>query len=496
MSPASCVRKWIVLTGLLFAAPAVVIGNAAFVPQGTESPITGELSGDQTWPHVSVSAAGGWVVWQDQTIDGNGFGIGARRLDENLNPAGSAFRVNKTTKGDQEKPRVAVLNNGGAAVVWQSGPLGFQNIQARFYDASAASTHGADILVNVPAGASSGRYTTNVMFIRNNKARMQAKRLKMSQRTQLERTGNAAVAQLSDGTVVIAYASARKVSWTTQALSERVRKVGHRWLTNSILITELHSSDTMQDVYFQRFTATGEKIGGEMRANQFLPFNQRSPSIAARADGTFVLAWASDQQRTGGAGDSALAGMNMRGEIDGQGLRAQIDIVARIFSNDGTPVGDEFVVNTGDAPCSSPSVAASASGGFTIVWSQKDSARERSLDIVARAYSPAGNAITTGFNFNEYTYGDQHSPQITAAPGGQLVVWTSLKQDGSFEGVYGRWLNDGDITSAEFRVNTTTHLRQFQPAVAADANNRALVIWSSYQTEAGFDLFAQRYIAQ
>ena len=93
--------------------------------------------------------------------------------------------------------------------------------------------------------------------------------------------------------------------------------------------------------------------------------------------------------------------------------------------------------------------------------------------------------------------GDQSGPRIASAPGGQLVVWTSMSQDGSREGVYGRWLNDGAVSSSEFRVNTTTFLRQFMPAVAADSSNRALVIWSSYQGDgdSGFDLFGQRYIA-
>jgi hypothetical protein len=480
----------------LLATQAAVFSATTFVPQGGESAISGELPGDQTSSHLAISPDGGWVVWQDAFIDGQGLGIGARKLDANLAPSGAAFRVNKTTKGDQEKPRVSLLNGGGAVVVWQGGNFGFQNIYARFFDANGSALNKSDILVNRPDGKSSDRITTNLVMIRNNKPRVKLQRLKQTWQSKLERTGGAVAATLSDGSVIVAYTSSRKVSWTTQVVTERVRKVGRRWLTNSVLTSVPGSSDSMQDIYFQRFTATGEKIGEEIRANQFLPFNQHSPAIAARADGTFVLAWTSDQQRTGAAGDSALGQMNLSGEIQGPGLRAQSDIVARLYSNDGTPVAGEFVVNTDDILCSSPSVAASSGGGFTIAWMQKASARDRSLDIFARAYSPSGNPVTEGFLVNENTYGDQHTPRIAAAPGGQLVVWTSLKQDGSFEGVYGRWLNDGDITSSEFRVNTTTYLKQFQPSVAADAANRVMVIWSTYQTEAGFDLFGQRYTAQ
>jgi hypothetical protein len=76
------------------------------------------------------------------------------------------------------------------------------------------------------------------------------------------------------------------------------------------------------------------------------------------------------------------------------------------------------------------------------------------------------------------------------------VVWTSLQQDGSREGVFGRYIVNGALSGAEFRVNTTTNLRQFMPAVGSHSGGQAVVIWSSYQTEAAFDLFGQRYTAQ
>ncbi|HMJ88870.1 MAG TPA: hypothetical protein VK530_03595 [Candidatus Acidoferrum sp.] len=472
----------------------MVFSQAAFLPQGGEMEISGPLSGDQTAPAVAISPTGGWLVWQDPFIDGKGFGIGARKLDENFNPVGGALRVNKTIVGDQEKPRVASLNGGGAAVVWQGGKLGFQNIYVRFLNPDGTAINNSDILVNPPAGAGSYRVTTNWPVVRNNRVRIRTQRIKETFKRHLERTAGAVVATLSDGTVVVAYASGRKVSNTTQIMTERVKVRGPRSITNSVLVNVPSQSDTMQDIYFQRFTAAGEKIGSELRANQFLPFNQSAPTIAARSDGTFLMAWSSEQQRTGDVGDSAL-GQVVGGQIHGRGLLAQIDIVARVFSNDGTPVGDEFVVNDGDRPCSNPSAAASVGGGFTIAWTQKDAA-QASLEIYARAYSPAGSPITAGFRVNNHSYGDQHAPQISAVPAGQLVVWTSLAQDGSREGIFGRWLNDGTIATSEFPVNTTTISRQFHPTVAGSANNRALVIWSSFQSDGGFDLFGQRYNAQ
>jgi hypothetical protein len=76
-----------------------------------------------------------------------------------------------------------------------------------------------------------------------------------------------------------------------------------------------------------------------------------------------------------------------------------------------------------------------------------------------------------------------------------LIVWTSLGQDGSREGVYGQFVHeDGSLVGGEFRVNTTTVSSQMQPAVASDGAQQFLVIWTSFTGNPySFDLFAQRY---
>src|SRR6185369_4753706 len=76
-----------------------------------------------------------------------------------------------------------------------------------------------------------------------------------------------------------------------------VRWTGRRFLTNSVRVTLTSELDLMQDVYAQRFSSSGEKIGTEFIVNQFRDFNQRSPAIAALNSGGFVLAWSSEQQR-------------------------------------------------------------------------------------------------------------------------------------------------------------------------------------------------------
>jgi hypothetical protein len=122
------------------------------------------------------------------------------------------------------------------------------------------------------------------------------------------------------------------------------------------------------------------------------------------------------------------------------------------------------------------------------------SIRTNSWDIYTRTFnaSAAGGTVN---RVNSYTYGDQFAPRVTFDGTDLFVVWTSLAQDGSREGVYGQFLhNDGSVDGVELRVNSTTASQQIQPALASDGAGKFLVVWTSFVGGANsFDLFAQRY---
>ena len=76
-----------------------------------------------------------------------------------------------------------------------------------------------------------------------------------------------------------------------------------------------------------------------------------------------------------------------------------------------------------------------------------------------------------------------------------MIVWTSLGQDGSREGVFGQYVHeDGSLVGPELRVNTTTAGQQMQPVVASDGAAQFLVVWMGFTfSPNSMDLFAQRY---
>jgi hypothetical protein len=131
------------------------------------------------------------------------------------------------------------------------------------------------------------------------------------------------------------------------------------------------------------------------------------------------------------------------------------------------------------------------------VWSEKDSeSRSNSWEILGRSFSADGTANGADFKINTNTYGDQYRPKIAAIGNDCVVVWTSLGQDGSWEGVFGRSLQGGTTPFGnEFRANNTTISKQIYPAIASNGANQFLVSWSSFVGGGtGFDLFSRKYI--
>ncbi len=397
------------------AAPVAVLAQTnIYLTNGVEYAIAGSWPGDQVHPALSIKPTGGYIVWQDNLTDGDGLGISARRLDSNLSGALSTFRVNAVGAGDQEDPQVSALNNGGMVFVWQGGRRGSQHIYGRFLSAGGTwLTATNDVQVNT--------FTNNFQ-------------------------ANPAMATLANGNVVVVWGSFNQFS-----------------------------ANSLQDIYAQVLSPTGQKLGGEFLVNQFTSFNQRTPAIAGLNDGRFVVAWVSEQQR----------------------FDNSVDIYARIFNADGSTSGSELAVNTSTNVCANPSVSASPTGGFIIAWSEKDltSLRTNSWDVYARAFLSTGMPAGQVVPLNQYRFGDQYAPALAWLGSDALAVWTSLGQDGSGAGVFGRFLR-GDLTPQgdEFRVNTATVGSQFHPAIAADGVGRFLVAWSSFSGVAsGFDLYAQRY---
>jgi len=104
-------------------------------------------------------------------------------------------------------------------------------------------------------------------------------------------------------------------------------------------------------IYAQRFTATGARPGTELLINTAVAGSQSQPSVAAFAEGGFIVMWMSKGQ------DSA----------------AEQDIYAQAHKANGKRLDVEFRANTTTAKNQSqPAVAVNTGGNFVAVWTSRD----------------------------------------------------------------------------------------------------------------------------
>ena len=158
-------RAFITLGGLalVFACPALVFaqsGNSTnhYARQGGEYAPAGALPGDQSNPFLSINSGGGLLVWQDNITDGDGFGIKRRSVWTKIFLPSLEFSglICSVAPATRKIRRWHCLPGGGAAFVWQSGPLSFQHIVGRFY--SSSNTW---ITQDVPINTATNHYQAN-----------------------------------------------------------------------------------------------------------------------------------------------------------------------------------------------------------------------------------------------------------------------------------------------------------------------------------------------
>jgi hypothetical protein len=401
--------------------------------------------------------AGGWLV---------GVALVAAAQTGYL-PNGTQYMLAGGLPGDQMKPRAALGSSGGF-VVWQDDVTdgsGF-GISARRIDPTLSGALGV-FRVNVQGtgdqekprlalfpgggaafvwqGGSNGAQRIWARFLRADGTfvtnEVQANSWAQKQQTDPD------VAVLTDGNAFITWASEGQ-------------------------------DGSLQGVYGQRFSPTGTRVGSEFRINQATQWNQRTPAVAGLTNGNAVVVWVSE------------TGSDISGVFS-------VDVVGRLFSA-SSAVTNEFRINTGADVCANPVVSASADGGFVVAWSQLDPEFGESAtnhwDVFVRAFDGAGRALGPDRPVNTFRYGDQYAPRI-AGRKDHLIVWTSMGQDGSHEGVFGRFVSSSGMTIGdEIQVNTATLSRQLDPAVAVAGDDQFFALWTGFIGGVpSFDLFGQRY---
>jgi Ca2+-binding RTX toxin-like protein len=221
------------------------------------------------------------------------------------------------------------------------------------------------------------------------------------------------------------------------------------------------AGDTSQGaIRGQIFNADGSKQFFEFRINSVTTGDQLYPAVAALPDGGFVVTW---HTATGDASGTAIAG--------------------QVFDSNGAKLGGEFIANTTTLNDQlAPAAAGFANGQFVLAWSDVGGANP---EVRAQIFNAVGNKSGGEILLNSTTTGAQISPSLATLSNGTFVaVWEDNSNSGadtSGGAVRARlFTSSGAPIAADFVVNTTTDQAQRDPQVTDLAGGRFLVTWTDY----------------
>ncbi|MBP7074272.1 MAG: hypothetical protein KBA81_02690, partial [Rhabdochlamydiaceae bacterium] len=314
--------------------------------------------------------------------------------------AGPEFRCNTNVTSTQWLPAVAGLVNGGFVVAWWGDQSGDYDIYAQRYDATGG------------IAGSEFRCNTNVTSTQEYPA----------------------VGVFQDGGFVVV--------WDGDQTGDN-------------------------DIYGQRYNATGGIAGPEFRCNTNVTSSQRFPDVAGLQDGGFVVVWSGYQI-------------------------GNYDIYGQRYNVTGGIAGPEFRCNTNVTSSHYyPDVAGLQDGDYVVVWQGLQTGDN---DIYGQRYNATGGIAGPEFRCNTNVTRTQQFPDVAGLQdGGFVVVWYG-DQTGDYD-IYGqRYSAIRGIAGPEFRCNTNVTSSQRFPDVAGLQDGGFVVVWDGYQT-GNADIYAQRYDA-
>ena len=145
------------------------------------------------------------------------------------------------------------------------------------------------------------------------------------------------------------------------------------------------------------------RVGAEFQVNTYTPDYQFYSSVAADADGDFVVVWSSRYQ-------------------DGEAY----GVFGQRFDSAGTPLGSELAVSTYTSNTQhKPAVAAARNGDFVVIWQSylQDGA---GYGVFAQRYSSDGSRQGAEFQVNDDVVFHEYAAAVAVdADGDFVVVWQS-----------------------------------------------------------------------
>lgn len=288
----------------------------------------------------------------------------------------------------------------------------------------------------------------------------------------------------------------------------------------SALIAWDTDAEGVPEIAGRLVAADGQPVGDEFFISPLRDTSQIRPVVAGLSGGGFVVAWESFEfesdedellvQRLDSDGD--FIGGEIRIDETELHLHADVaatagggfavvwddgfDILGRRFDSSGQPIGGRFAVNAQQGTMYGPRIASDASGSFAVVWEDRSQIDGDGDGILLRRFNPQGAPLGGDIQVNSTIDGDQYGAAIGMRPDGAfVVVWEAYGQESLGDGAFGQVFDSsGARVGGEFRVDSGESVYAGFVA-AAPTEDGFIVSWNEPRDEGGdlLNTFVRRF---
>lgn len=377
---------------------------------GSEYSVLGRQIGDQFFPKLALNESGGYLVWQDNNVDGDGLGISAVKMDANFNAVRGAFRVNQAAKGEQQRPAVALLGNG-AAFAWESngdisvrfvngagvfiGPEQTANtyLPSLQRDPAMATLKNGNLVVIWGSMEQDGSLQGVFGQIFDPQGNKIGKEFMVHQ-SSLFNQRSPAVAALPRGNFV--------VSWISERLDAQASRREELTITGG--------ERYQVSLFLRVFDERGNGVTDELSWGESSMIDA-NPAVAVLGDGFMVF--------TSGHN-------NVERVFDSSEMQSGWDIYGRAYDFTGAPRGERFLVNQATYNHQMIPAVASLDGSVFVTWTSagQDGHRE---GVFGRLINPSAPLDSSPeFSINTKTGNQQMLPTVAGGGNRTLLVWSGF----------------------------------------------------------------------
>lgn len=226
-------------------------------------------------------------------------------------------------------------------------------------------------------------------------------------------------------------------------------------------------------VYAQRFTASGEPVGGRIQLGS-VSGNQSFPSITAGRDGGFIAAWA-----------------------DGRAGRREV--WGRRFDASGMPVGGDLKLSSDLGDQDNVKLSTLADGRFLVTWSSRPSTSPLVIDVRGQFLDQSGAPVGAAFTINPTGTADkgyQYRPEIAPlADGGFVVTYHASIPNAYNADAFGRRFDSNGRPVGQEFVIASTAKDDWRVATRGLTDGGFIVVWDSVDSSGANRIFLRRYDA-